>query len=444
MLVYSSFTSARLLYILDFFSNELFEKPVQLTNDLARFKVEQGPKINYGRLPVDDLEFRICPVPLLSETTITEQEFNFFEVFGYRGIFPTYGGNFPFDILSAVFYFISRYEEYLPHEKDQYGRYSHLNSLAFREKFLDIPLVDIWLFHFRKALIHKYPGIQLKKRTFSFLPTYDIDIAYSYIGKSSKRSVAGGLKSFFTFRFGALWRRIQVLRDKMLDPFDSYAWIDALHKTGKHKPVYFFLLAAENRGYDKNILPEEPLLQELVQRTAANYLVGIHPGWNSYGDVDIIRSERETLKKLSGVTSTHSRQHYIRMNLPETYHDLISAGIKDDYSMGYGSINGFRASCSLPFYFYDLNREEKFPLRIHPFCFMDANAYYEEKLSTEKAAEQLKGYADLLIKYQGVLLTIWHNQFLGTDKMFAGWKNVYEQFFKKVSAVKKVPAESAA
>jgi len=30
-------------------------------------------------------------------------------------------GDYPFDIFSAVFYLLSRYEEYLPYKKDMYG-----------------------------------------------------------------------------------------------------------------------------------------------------------------------------------------------------------------------------------------------------------------------------------------------------------------------------------
>ena len=55
------------------------------------------------------------------------------------------GGDLPFDVFAASFYLISRYEEYLPHEKDMYGRYAHENSLAYKERFLQLPLINIWL-----------------------------------------------------------------------------------------------------------------------------------------------------------------------------------------------------------------------------------------------------------------------------------------------------------
>ena len=30
------------------------------------------------------------------------------------------------------------------------------------------------------------------------------------------------------------------------------------------------------------------------------------------------------------------------------------------------------------------------------------------------------------------MISIWHNSFLGSDKMFDGWKEVYELFLKEV------------
>jgi hypothetical protein len=31
------------------------------------------------------------------------------------------------------------------------------------------------------------------------------------------------------------------------------------------------------------------------------------------------------------------------------------------------------------------------------------------------------------------MITIWHNTFLGTDKLFAGWQNIYEEFIKETT-----------
>ena len=60
--------------------------------------------------------------------------------------------------------------------------------------------------------------------------------------------------------------------------------------------------------------------------------------------------------------------------------------------MGYGSINGFRASVASSFYWYDLEKEEATTLRIFPFCFMDANSYYEQRQTTAQAMTELMRY----------------------------------------------------
>ena len=81
-------------------------------------------------------------------------------------------GDYPFDIFSAVFYLLSRYEEYLPHKKDMYGRYAHENSLAFKEGFLNLPLINIWLEDFKNVLKKKFPSLiihNLHHSTFNLL-----------------------------------------------------------------------------------------------------------------------------------------------------------------------------------------------------------------------------------------------------------------------------------
>ena len=126
----------------------------------------------------------------------------------------------------------------------------------------------------------------------------------------------------------------------------------------------------------------------------------------------------------------HSRQHFIRLNLPQTYRHLIAAGVQKDFSMGYGTINGFRASVASSFYWYDLEKEETTGLMVFPFCFMDANAFYEEKLAPHQALAELMRFYQIIKQVNGMMVTIWHNNFLGTAQLFKGWKEVYEIFLK--------------
>ena len=96
--------------------------------------------------------------------------------------------------------------------------------------------------------------------------------------------------------------------------------------------------------------------------------------------------------------------------------------------MGYGSINGFRSSVASSFYWYNLEKEEQTALRIHPFCFMDANSFYEQRQNAEQTLTELMHYLSVCKQVNGNLITIWHNNFLGISNEFNGWKEMYERF----------------
>jgi hypothetical protein len=96
--------------------------------------------------------------------------------------------------------------------------------------------------------------------------------------------------------------------------------------------------------------------------------------------------------------------------------------------MGYGSINGFRASVASSFNWFDVEKNEETNLIIHPFCFMDANSYYEQKQTAEQSFDELMHYYKICREVDGTLITIFHNNFLGTDKNFKGWREMYQRF----------------
>ncbi len=433
MIVFVNTITPRVEYILDFIGKEIIGEPFRIVTDSESFRQYKGAKINYSKERIDDTEFRIQNSELLFEKEVREQTIECFETNGFKAFFKT-EGDFHFDIFAASFYLLSRYEEYIPHQKDRYGRYAHENSLAFKENFLHLPLINIWIENFKESLHAKFHGLITHHSSFIFIPTYDIDEAYAYKHKQWWRTLGGMTKSIVNGQLSRVSERKNVLLGNKKDPYDAFEWMDKLNQQFDLKPIYFFLMAKKTAGHDKNILPSKKAMQELILHHSDLYSIGIHPSWQSGDDVEKLKVEILNLGHISGKQIHSSRQHYIRFSLPDTYRHLIDSGIESDFSMGYGSINGFRASVAISFYWYDLEKEEQTKLLLYPFCFMEANSFYEQKFSAKQAFEELKHYNSIVRSVNGTLITIWHNSFFGTSKLFEGWKEVYEQFISLVKS----------
>ena len=424
LLVYSDITSSRLQYTCDFIFKEQFGIDYKITIDSESFRNHAGAKINYSNSRMEDA-YTIKSQSLLFEQDIKEQTINCVDLNNYKAFFKTSDSDFPFDIFAAIFYLLSRYEEYLPHEKDMYGRFAHENSIAFKEGFLNKPVINIWLTDFSSSLKKIFPALTFKTKTFNFLPTYDIDIAYSFKHKGFIRNLGGFIKS-------PSLERLAVLAGLKKDPFNSFDFMDKLHTEFNLNPVYFFLVATSGSLYDKNISPYSNAMWQLIKRHAKKYRSGLHPSWRSNNNFSILLKEKKILETAGKMEVNISRQHYLKMSMPQTYQELIKAGIEADYSMGYGSINGFRASVASTFYWYDLTTEKTTSLQLYPFCYMDANSFYEQDLDAGQALEELQYYLNECKKVNGFFISIFHNNFLGTDKQFTGWKEMYTKFISQV------------
>lgn len=440
MLVYAATIKPRLQYLLRFIADQWLGCALEFSSDAELAKNHRGLLICYHTQRLRANDYLIVPAGLMEETVTRPQQLvvNRNEKLPFFFASP---GDHPFDLFSAIFYLLSRYEEYLPHEKDSYGRFDHQQSLAFREGFLSRPLVNEWLENFFDRLKLHAGEKQIteeeryfKKPAFTFLPSYDIDIAWSYRHKGFWRNLAGGLSELFRGRLGALGQRISVLSHRRRDPFDVFGWLNGLHEKLRLRPYYFFLFAPKRGRYDKNINPSKKALQLLARDHAIRYPVGIHPSWQSGDEPGLIKKEIALLETATGSSIKASRQHYIRLSIPETYRLLRAAGIAFDFSMGYGSINGFRASVALPFYWYDLEKEESTELLLFPFCFMEANSYFEQSQNAVQAFEELRAYTRAVQKTGGFFCMIWHNNFLTQNDPWTSWREAYKTYLEDVSA----------
>lgn len=431
LLIYSSISSSRLEYI----CATLFNKEVSITTNKLAYLNHGSAKINYSDEKLSDNDFIIEPAGLLFQQNIQEQHISCFEWNGLTRFYKTESGTIPFDLFSAAFYLISRYEEWQPFSPDQYGRYAHTNSLAYKNNFLHLPLVQLWLLEFEIKIREQYPNYQLPKKVFSFVPTYDVDIAFCYLHQPFFKNLFGFYRDLLTAKFESFVERGNVYSGYLKDPYDQFDFLDEINSRYKLPAIYFFLLADKRKGVDKNIHPSKKALQELIKKTAIKYQTGIHPSWQSGESFALLEKEMNTLSGIIHQTVSISRQHYLKMTIPETYPLLIHAGIKKDYTMGYGTSNGFRASYAKPFYWYDFKNERTTNLEIHPFCFMDANSIFEMRLPVYEAKDELEELWRQVKNVQGEMVCIFHNHFLTDQPAWTEWKKMFADFLAENCAL---------
>ena len=433
LLVYTTVVNARTSYIFNLILGDLIGVCYELTTDFSRFQAYNGPRLNYSSTFVEDA-LCIVPAPLLEEKGINSHKIGYVDFQGYKAPFAVYNkmSALPFDLFSASFYMVSRYEEYLPFIRDEHGRFTPQSSIADQKGFLQIPVVNRWAMALSHLLKDYYPNIQIATKTYTYLPTIDIDAAWAYKNKGLVRSLGGFLKSLMKADFNDVKRRLQVMAGLAKDPFDTFELLKSLHKQYDLRPFYFVLFADYGLN-DKNIPTGNSSFQVLIKAIADYANVGIHPSYASNSKPGLLSDEIKNLSLVLHRDITSSRQHFLKLSLPETYRNLIDNDIKDDYTMGFASRPGFRAGICSTFKWYDLESEMATKLNIHPFAIMDGSLRDYMKLDAKDAITQIKPLVDEVKSVGGTFISLWHNETLSGEKRWKGWVEVYEQLLEYAS-----------
>jgi hypothetical protein len=397
-----------------------------LISDIDQFRNDNGAKLSYTNNPVSE-ELFFSSRSLLFETGITDQNIAPFDLQGNKVFFATGKASaLSFDAFAASFYLVSRYEEYLPHIRDEHDRFDTKDSLAFNHGFLNKPVVNTWVLWIKSLLQKKYPQLVFPEKKYEFVSTIDIDNAYAYREKGFTRSVGGYLKSVSNMDLAELGERTRVLLGMEKDPYDTYDFQLDIIKKYKLKSIYFFLLGDYGIN-DKNLPIESKRFQSLIKMLGDYAQIGIHPSYGSNKSRTQLKKEVDRLSNVLHRDITQSRQHFLKLTLPETYRNLIELDITDDYTMGFASQVGFRASICTPFNFYDLDRELETKLKIHPFAMMEGTLKYNMKIKSQDALAIIKPLIDEVKNVNGVFMSLWHNDTLNDKKIWAGWRQVYEE-----------------
>jgi hypothetical protein len=428
LLIFVSKLNARIDYIFKYIFRDVVQVPFVFTESEAKYTNHIGPKLKYAHANTE-AGLYMQPVALLMQTDIDVQSITVEKQNEMPVFFSTDSNVLGFDIFAASFYLVTRYEEYYNYAPDIYKRYPHTESIAFKNNFLHLPLVNVWVAQLIQAIKQHYPALQATVPAYKHLRTYDIDMAFCYKHKGIKRQGAAILAELLKGKFKAMAQRFNVLQNKVADPFDTFSLLSQLHIGCTTKPIFFFLVGKHGK-FDKNISIEKPIMQQIIKNDVATYAdIALHPSYLSEESENILIGEKNNLEKVIGHNITKSRQHYIKNKIPQTYITLLKNGITEEYSMGYGTTNGFRASTCTPYRWFNLQTNKVENLVIYPFCWMDTNSLYKQNLTAQEASLEYNTYKLYCQQYGGTFISIWHNSSIGEATPWQGWQSFFKNTF---------------
>lgn len=430
MLIYTPKITSRIQYIFQLVFDSVWQIDYQLTEDVEFFLSNQGAKLNYSNKQLADECFQKA-YGLLSEKGILDQELIFDKWCELPTFFKVKDSFLPFDVFSASFYLVSRYEEYLPHIKDHYERFTSKESLAFKHGFLHRPLINLWLKEFRKLLQRKFPSLKFPITQFTYQSTIDIDNAYYFLEKGFVRTTASFIRSAMQLDKDSIKERKDVLLGKLPDPYDTFEYQLKLNEKYGIDVVYFVLLADYGLN-DKNCSVYSRKFQLLIKHLGDYAEIGIHPSFASNKNFDTLSVEKKRLENILKKEVKLSRQHFLKLEIPKTYRNLLELSISDDYTMGYAAHLGFRASICTPFYFYDLEVESSTKLKVHPFSVMDSTLKYYLKTQPNEALSKIQLIIDEVKSVNGHFISLWHNETWSDYNEWKGWIHLYEQMLQYI------------
>lgn len=417
--IYVDEISERCIYVFDFiFKSNGFN--YRLTNDEIFFANTTTKKFNFSARHFDNV-VQFVPTSLLFEEKVIVHRVSL-ATFEDESCFAFDNQCDPF---AAIFFVLTRMEEYYDFLPDKHGRFRASKSAQAQFGCLQKVVCDRWSraiinWLYREHVLHT----PFTKKPTTINPTFDIDNTYAYKLKDGVRSILSRVKDVSKMDKNRLTERKRVISNEIPDPYDTFDAIESISQRGFQ--VNMFWLLGNYSTFDKNISHLNDKHAELIRRMGKSAEIGIHPSYKSNIHFESLSSEIDRLKIILNKPIENSRQHFLKLVFPATYKNLISNKIKHDFTMGYASEVGFRAGTARPYLWFDLEKNYCTDLTIHPFAYMDGTLLEYQNYSISEAKKIITKLYEEVEEFGGSFSFLWHNETIGDYGKWKGWSEVLE------------------
>lgn len=341
------------------------------------------------------------------------------------------------DIISDVFFMLTRYEEAVNDEfvpKDKYDRFPARESLAYKNGFLHRPIVNEHI----ELLWSWIDGFSLGyerrnwwgQKSFGLCLSHDVD----HIKKNKNLSSACRHTMAIILRFHKLKRAFHYIKsyfqnrgDYKRDPYWTFNYMLDIEKENNFNSSFYFMALSDDDPdfrYDTDDERVRRLISELENDECE---IGYHGSLLSYNNKEIMDTEKKRLDEIITNKPYGCRQHYLKFQIPFTWRYQQQSGMLYDTTLSYAEQDGFRCGICFPYKPYDILKGKVMDIWEIPLIIMEGTLQSEmyRNLSPEEALDIIKNTVETVKRYKGVFSILWHNS--SFDYNWEGWDRVFEE-----------------
>ncbi len=333
--------------------------------------------------------------------------------------------NIPFkieelDMFAASFFMLTRWEEYVNRNRDDHSRFPATESLAYKQGFLDRPIVNEYVEELKKMLLEFDDSLVFKNREYQLFLTHDVDELYMW--KSWKQVFRVGLgdiikRKSLSLAFERIAEYFLIKKDKINDPFDTFDWLMDKSEAIGVKSRFYFMSGGVTK-YDNRYKIDEPKSLELMEKIKKRgHIIGIHPSYNAFNDSMQFKKEVDALEKVVGGKITEGREHYLRFEVPATWQIWEDNGMEVDSTCGYADKEGFRCGTGDQFSVFNILSREKLNVKERPLVMMDCSLFDYNSYSYHEAKRKINN----MIKQTHAFTMLWHNSYIKHIKFYGDY-----------------------
>jgi hypothetical protein len=328
----------------------------------------------------------------------------------------------PIDLFGSAFLMLSRYEEAVIEERDAHGRFPASASVAFRNRFLDRPIIDEYVEILWACIKIMWPDMERKSRACKTVVSCDVDHPYHASARSLSRLMKRTAAEIVRKRTCA--DAIRPIRNYLAsrrgdwknDPYYyTVDWMmDANEKAG-NKVAFYFIPEITDTVMDGRCSINDAAVRAMLRRISdRGHEIGIHPGYRTHQSASHIAAGKSALERVMGQEGIRQkiaggRQHYLRWST-RTPANWEAAGLDYDSTLSYADHAGFRCGTCHEYPMYDLHERKRLRLLQRPLICMETTLIDSMGLGyTESALEEMKKLKHAVRQVNGKFTLLWHN-----------------------------------